>query len=119
MKSPKSPHGTISVQQYKERLRLIWTCPVEHKRRYLYLGLPDSAINRRAAQQKASFIQNDMGSENYDPTLKKYKTERQIERDRLTIVELFQRFTEYKAKGAAPKTLEKYRATLKTYRSIF
>jgi integrase len=119
MRAPKSPHGTVSVQQYKERLRLIWTCPVEHKRRYLYLGLPDSAINRRAAQQKALFIQNDMGSGNYDPTLKKYKTERQIERDRLTIVDLFQQFMDYKAKGVTPKTLEKYKATLKIYRAIF
>jgi integrase len=119
MKSPKSPHRTVSVQQYKGRLRLIWTCPVERKRRYLYLSLPDSAINRNAAKQKALFIQNDIGSGNYDPTLKKYKSERQLEYERLTVVELFQRFTEYKAKGVTPKTLEKYRATLQYIEQYF
>jgi hypothetical protein len=39
---------------------LVWTCPINHKRIYLALGLPDSAINRNAAQQKALFIQNDI-----------------------------------------------------------
>jgi hypothetical protein len=83
MRKPKSPHGTVTVQVYKDRIRLVWTCPVNRKRIYLALGLSDSAINRNAAQQKALFIQNDMGSGNYDPTLKKYKSESQIGRDRL------------------------------------
>jgi integrase len=119
MRKPKSPHGTVTVQVYKARIRLVWTCPVNRKRIYLALSLPDSAINRNAAQQKALFIQNDMGSGNYDPTLKKYKSESQIERDRLTIVDLFQQFMDYKAKGVTPKTLEKYKATLKYIERFF
>jgi integrase len=119
MRKPKSPHGTVTVQAYKDRIRLVWTCPVNRKRIYLALGLPDSAINRNAAQQKALFIQNDIGSGNYDPTVKKYKSESQIERDRLTILELFQRFMDYKAKGVTPKTLEKYKATLKYIEHYF
>jgi integrase len=119
MRKPKSPHGTVTVQVYKARIRLVWTCPVNRKRIYLALSLPDSAINRNAAQQKALFIQNDMGSGNYDPTLKKYKSESQIERERLTIVDLFQQFMDYKAKGVTPKTLEKYKATLKYMERFF
>jgi integrase len=70
MRAPKSQHGTVVVQSCKDRLRLVWTCLVHHKRRF-FIGLPDSAVNRRAAQMKALSIQNDIGSGNYDETLVK------------------------------------------------
>lgn len=112
-KRSKSPHGTVSVQSFKSRLRLVWTCPVNRKRKYLYLALPDSHVNRIAAQQKALQIQGDIGTGNYDVTLDKYKSPRQLDRDRPTVVKLFEQWIEYKRHGVAPKTLEKFRATVK------
>ena len=67
--SKKSKHGTVSTQVDNGRLRLVFTCPIQRKRKYLYLGLPDSNINRIAANQKALQIQADIASKNYDPTL--------------------------------------------------
>jgi hypothetical protein len=99
MRRPKSPHGTGTVQVCRVRIRLVWTYPLSRRRIYLALGLPNSAINRNAAQQKALFIQNNMGSGNYDHTLKKYKSESQIERDRLTIIDRFQRFMQHLSIG--------------------
>ena len=67
----RSAKGTVSVEVFQERLRLRWR--QSGKRYTLSIGLPDSKVNRTVAQQKASQIQLDLISGNYDTTLKKYK----------------------------------------------
>lgn len=53
----KAPKGTVSVQVFKDRLRLCWSyCG---KRYFLYIGLPDSKVNRVIAEQKARQIEGD------------------------------------------------------------
>jgi integrase len=39
----------------------------------LYIGLPDTIANRKAASIEASQIELDMASGNFDPSLVKYK----------------------------------------------
>ena len=46
----KAPKGTVSVQVFKDRLRLCWS--YHGKRYFLYVGLPDSKINRVVADTK-------------------------------------------------------------------
>ncbi|PSB01733.1 site-specific integrase [Merismopedia glauca CCAP 1448/3] len=105
----KAPKGTVSVQVFKDRLRLCWSyC---RKRYFLYIGLPDSNVNRIVAEQKAKQIAGDMATGNFDSSLKKYKIEYQ-QYSPTTIPKLFKRFTAEKAKEVSPKTVEKYRATL-------
>lgn len=106
----KAPKGTVVVQVFKDRLRLCWS--YLGKRYYLYIGLPDSKINRTVAEGKARWIEGDVATGNFDSTLKKYKSESQLKRSQVSIVKLFQQFTQEKAKGVYPRTLEKYRATL-------
>lgn len=67
----KSPKGSVSVENFQGRLRLRWR--FEGKRYALSIGLPDSKINRQVAQQKATIIELDIASGNFDATLKKYK----------------------------------------------
>ena len=109
-KRKKAPKGTVVVQVFKERLRLVWS--YRGKRYYLYIGLPYSPINQTVAKQKALQIEGDMATGNFDPTLTKYKPEYQKNQDNLSVSKLFQRFMEEKAKEITPKTMEKYEATL-------
>lgn len=106
----RSAKGTVSVEVFQERLRLRWR--QGGKRYTLSIGLPDSKVNRTVAQQKASQIQLDLISGNFDPTLKKYKPCTSTQIAQIGVATLFAKFCEYKAKSVSDKTMEKYRATL-------
>ena len=109
-KRKKASKGTVVVQVFKERLRLVWS--YWGKRYYLYIGLPNSKINQVVAKQKACQIEGDMATGNFDPTLKKYKSEYLQKVKSISVTELFRTFMTEKAKSVTPKTMEKYKATL-------
>ncbi len=91
----KAAKGTVVIQVFKERLRLVWSYAQE--RYFLYLGLPDSKVNRLHADQKARQIEGDIATGNFDTTLKKYKIEAISRRSQMSTVALFEQFTESKA----------------------
>lgn len=113
----KAPKGTVSVQVFKDRLRLCWS--YYGKRYFLYVGLPNSKINRVVAEQKARQIEGDMATGNFDPSLRKYKPEYQQQALCISAIELFERFMAQKAKEVTPRTMQKYRATLGYLKSFF
>ncbi len=55
--------GSVKIQIFKDRLRLVWSW--QGKRFWLYIGLPDTIANRKAASIKASQIELDMVSGNF------------------------------------------------------
>jgi integrase len=61
------PKGSVNIEVFNDRLRLAWSW--QGKRFWLYIGLPDSIANRKAASMKASQIELDMASGNFDPSL--------------------------------------------------
>jgi integrase len=71
----------------------------------LYIGLPDSIANRKAASIQASQIELDMASGNFDPSLIKYKPQKQ---ESISVSDLFEQFVEYKRRKIEPATLAKY-----------
>ena len=107
----KAAKGTVVVQVFKDRLRLCWS--FLGKRYFLYIGLPDSKVNRTVSESKARVIEGDMATGNFDPTLKKYKPEFQQKLARISVVKLFETFMLEKAKEVTLKTMEKYQATLR------
>ncbi|WP_019501284.1 tyrosine-type recombinase/integrase [Pseudanabaena sp. PCC 6802] len=109
--------GTVALETFKDRLRLRWG--YAGKRYCLYIGLPDTKVNRFAAEGKARQIELDIASGNFDTTLKKYKTDRQVQRSQLKTVELFEKFMQEKAKSVYQRSLEKYKATLGYLRQYF
>ena len=109
-KGKKASKGTVVIQVFKGRIRIVWS--YLGKRYYLYLGLPDSHINQTVAKQKALQIEGDMATSNFDTTLKKYKPESQKKKEIITVTKLFEIFMEEKAKEVTAKTMEKYQATL-------
>lgn len=104
----KAQKGTVVVQVFQDRLRLCWS--YLGKRFFLYIGLPDNKVNRGVAEEKARKIEGDMATGNFDPTLKKYKSEVVLRRNQTSAVTLFERFTQSKAKCLASPTLAKYAA---------
>ena len=108
-KAAKVQKGTVSVTADRGRLRLGWR--YQGKRYFLFIGLPDTATNRRVADAKASQIELDIMSGHFDPTLRAYKVQLP-NRSQLTAASLFNKFIQYKAKTIAPATLDKYRGLL-------
>ena len=87
----------------------------EGKRFWLYIGLPDTIVNRKVASIKASQIELDMASGNFDPSLVKYKPQKQ---ESISVSDLFDRFVEYKRHKIDPDTFVKYTAFEK-HRNVF
>ena len=113
----KAAKGTVVVQVFKERLRLCWS--YLGKRYFLYIGLPDSKVNRMVAESKARVIEGDMATGNFDLSLKKYKSQAVMKRSQISAVVLFERFTESKAKYLASPTLAKYAAITGYFKLYF
>jgi integrase len=67
--------------------------------------LPDSIVNRKAASIKARTIELDITSGNFDPSLAKYKPQKQ---ESISVSDLFDQFVEYKRRKIDPDTLAKY-----------
>ena len=116
----KKAKGTVKIESDKGWLRLRFTHA--SKRRAFALGLPDTIINRKFAEQKARQIELDILSSNFDSTLQKYKpqkTKEEIEADLVTAEELILRFIEYKSKFVSShRSLEKYQTALSHLRAF-
>lgn len=80
-------------------LRLRWTYAGQRKQ--MSLSLPDTPLNRQIAEGKASQIEKDIATGDYDPTLDKYISRPRYapspSGDRPTTVALFDWFTEERA----------------------
>jgi integrase len=77
--------GCVTVQVIKARLRLVWSW--QGRRFFLYIGLPETKPNRKAANIKAQTIELDITSGNFDQSLAKYKPQAQSEA--ISVVEMF------------------------------
>lgn len=97
------PKGAVNIEVFKERLRLAWSW--NGKRFWLYIGLPDTRANRKAAEIKARTIELDIVSGNFDPSLIKYKPQKQ---ESISVSELFDQFVEHKRRAISIGGLAKY-----------
>ncbi len=89
----RAKKGTVTVQSHRGMLRLSlprnW---FNGKRKYLILGLSDTAKNRDIALAKASIMQSDYIYERFDFTLDKYRLETAPENEQQSMLEIFQQF---------------------------
>ncbi|MEL6382369.1 MAG: tyrosine-type recombinase/integrase [Cyanobacteria bacterium J06626_18] len=113
--------GFVKVENDEGRLRLRFS--YGGKRHTIAVGLPDSQINRIVAQQKATQIELDIASGNFDSTLKKYKPPKASSKKpaTATVPGLFQKFmdTQSKAKDLQVGSLCRYTATLRHLEAFF
>jgi integrase len=122
----KATKGTVVVENFKERLRLRWRNA--GNRFCLSLGVSDTKENRKLAETRARQIELDIISGNFDTTLAKYKPEQVKVQSAataweiglpITVHDLWERFTAYKAKKLDPRTLEKYYPVGKLLKEYF
>jgi integrase len=100
----RAAKGTVKVDVDRGWLRLRWSC--QGRRFVLSLGLPDEPTNRTIADRKARLIETDIKLEQFDPTLDRYRS--QVSTEGISVVSLFDQFTEFKRKQLDPASLDKY-----------
>ncbi len=110
MAGARSKRGTAGIENLEGMLRLRWSH--EGKRYCLTLGMSDTRVNRIVAESKAKTIEGNLATGNFDPTRRKYQTQRQQQSD-IRIAELLQRFTERKSKRIQGRSLDKFKALKK------
>ncbi len=117
----ESRKSLVKVENDEGRLRLRFS--YGGKRHTLAVGLPDSKINRIVAQQKASQIELDIASGNFDSTLEKYRPPKVTPKksEATDVVGLFEKFTEVqaKAKKLEDGSLRRYSAVLSNLKRFF
>lgn len=99
----RSAKGTVSIQAIKGNLRLYWR--YQGEKLYLSLGYPDTPKHRAIAKLKANQIQSDLLFERFDPTLAKYKPGGAIAPKPKSLLEIYDRFIEYKRPQCSPSTM--------------
>ena len=108
----KAKSGSVTIRNSNNRLQLVFT----HggKRHFVSLGLSNTPLNRKMAQDKAFEVQRDIEYGEFDPTYQKYRIQ-----DRESISEslgkttksgakllaLWERYVEYLTPNASPKTI--------------
>lgn len=76
------------------------------EQKYIYLGIPDTPINRQAALARAQIISSDIAYDRFDYSLEKYKPST-INSDSLGLIEIWQKYTEFKQKTLAHSTIDR------------
>lgn len=107
----KASKGSVQIKNSNDRLQLVFSH--SGRRHYLSLGLPDNRVNRKLAEQRAIQIELDILSGNFDASLAKYKPQSALtaitpitpSEPELSLKDLWQRYSEYKAPSASPKTI--------------
>jgi integrase len=109
----KASKGSVQLKVSNGRLQLAFSHA--GKRHYLSLGLPDSKINRKAAEAKAKLIEADITFDRFDPTLAKYKPQSVLSTvtpaftpsatPEVLLIDLWEKYTQYKSSQVAASTL--------------
>ncbi|MEM8804463.1 MAG: DUF3596 domain-containing protein [Cyanobacteria bacterium P01_G01_bin.38] len=104
-KKHKASKGTVRIKSSNDRLQLVFT--YIGKRHYLSTGLPDTTINRRAAEAKAKLIESDIAFDRFDPTFARYKPEydANTQSAELNLADLWPKFIEFKRPQCSPNTM--------------
>ncbi len=115
-KTPTGKTSKGSVQTITSHGRLQLRFRFAGKRHYLSIGLPDSPEGRRLAEMKAREIELDIISDNFDPTLVKYKPQSALSvaspeiTPKVTpkLSELWQLYVDARQSGKSPATIRMY-----------
>lgn len=112
MEAQRSPKGSVGIENFQGRLRLRLPRQLYGgMQKYLTLGLSDNVENRKEAERKARVIELDILSDNFDPTLNKYRSKsylRIVEPTEnpkpITLDDLWSKYCEVKKPTLSPGT---------------
>lgn len=109
----KAKTGSVKVRSSNNRLQLVFTHA--GKRHFVSLGLSNTPLNMKLAQDKAFEVQRDLEYGEFDATYQKYKTQQTRPKNddlpakaakknaRLRV--LWEQYMEYRVPTASPKTI--------------
>lgn len=106
----RHPKGSVVVDSSRGMLRLRLPRHLYGgEKKFLYLGLPDTPLNRQAADAKAQAIAADIAFERFDPTLEKYKFSTfNIQREDIpSLHDLWAKYKACKSKFLSTTTIQK------------
>ncbi|MEM1253286.1 MAG: tyrosine-type recombinase/integrase [Cyanobacteria bacterium P01_H01_bin.21] len=106
--------GEVKINVDKGWLRLRWSC--QGKRHVMAVGLLDTPANRAIAAAKATVIEADILSGQFDKSLVKYRYE---STDTLTVLELYQKFVAWKRRQVIKRSIDKYLGLRSQLESFF
>jgi hypothetical protein len=103
----KAKTGSVQLRSSNGRLQLVFT--LAPKRHFLSLGLADTPLNRKLAQDKAFEVQRDLEYGEFDPSYRKYQSctlqDSLGHASSARLLNLWERYVEYRLPQASPKTL--------------
>lgn len=107
----KNPKGSVVVCELRGMLRLRLPRHLfGGQQKYLYLSLPDTPLNRSAAEKKARAIAADIAFDKFDASLQKYQSIITVipkAQYSLSLGELWEKYTVYKSQHLAATTIKK------------
>lgn len=107
----RNPKGSVTVESVGGRLRLRLPRHVfSGRQKYLMLYLSDNPMNRKIAEAKAQLVESDIALERFDPSLKKYLSP-YAPSDSPPLIEIWDKYAEWKRPQLAPSSLKDYRKT--------
>ncbi|NEO88430.1 MAG: tyrosine-type recombinase/integrase [Spirulina sp. SIO3F2] len=113
---PRKPKGTVTVEKYRGRLRLRLPRHVfGGVQKYMSLGLANTAENRRIAKAKAQQIEADIALENFDHSLKRYRSKYAVANDEPPLIDLWEKFTQFKRNTIESTTIDTTYKTVETH----
>ncbi len=116
--SNRAKKGTITIDSYRGMLRLrlprSW---FNGKLKFFSLGLSDTPQNQIVALTKSSQMQLDYISGCFDFSLEKYKLAT-LPEGKINLIELFEKFTEYKIKILKQSSHHNFKATLNKLKDV-
>lgn len=103
----KNNKGTVAVVLRRNTLAIQLPRNLFNgKQTYIYLGLPDTPTNRKAAEARANAIASDIAFDRFDATLERYRPTATNDNSP-TLLELWDKYAAYKAKHLSKTTIDK------------
>lgn len=103
----KAKSGSVVLTVDRGKLRIQFPRALfDGQQKYLALGLPDTPINRAAAEARVKQIESDIAFDRFDHTLERYRVQA-LTTNGVNLAELWQRYTQHKSKELAVTTIEK------------
>jgi integrase len=108
----KAKSGSVTIRSSNNRLQLVFTHG--EKRHFVSLGLSNTPLNRKTAQDKAFEVQRDIEYGEFDPTYQKYRIQNsesiseslgKVAKSGSKLLALWERYVEYLTPNASPKTI--------------
>ncbi|PHV63207.1 site-specific integrase [Cyanobacterium aponinum] len=108
----RAKKGTISLNSRNGILRLrlprTW---FNGKLKWFNLHLPDTPENRRIAEAKIGIMQSDYIYERFDFTLEKYRFESAPEQEKLSMLEIYHQYLNFKIQLIKPSSIHNFKTT--------